>query len=342
MEVGKKNEVRRYFLWSLVVAAGFTALIAVLGPDLARFVKPEDQGSWWYYWQLANPTVWTRLSAWGLYALHQVFIWWIVARMIKEGNHPDNVSGLNKLALWGNLVFMGLHLVQTHVFYDGIAQDVPVWSSQWSVIIMLVIMIYLLIPRRGIVLGANLPLKSRMYGWIRKYHGFFISWALVYTFWFHPMEGDYGLLTGFFYMFLLFIQLSFAGTRLHTAIGWLTVLELTVGLHGPAISLQKHLAEGLGGSIFADTWPMFLFGFVGVFVFTGQFGFKLKTPLRIGIFVLYALFAALVYAFRGYDRLFEISFIPAALIGGAALLAVVANLLSGKSATVPIRRYKAD
>lgn len=332
-----KDEVRTWFRWSLAVAIAFSALIALLSHALQRFVKPEDQGSWWYYWQLAEPTFWTHFSAWALYVAHQVFTWVIVARMLKEGNHPDRMSSANRIALWGNLVFMGLHLIQTHVFYDGLAQDVPVWSSQWSVIIMLVIIIYLLIPRRGLVLGVRVPLKQKFYGWVRKYHGFYISWALVYTFWFHPMEGDYGLLTGFFYMFLLFMQLSFAGTRIHTAIGWLTVLELTVGLHGPAISLQKHLAEGGAGSIFADTWPMFLFGFVGVFVLTGQYGFRLGKAGRALVFATYAALAILVYSFRGFGRLFEISFIPVALIGGALALVGVGNLLSGKDARVPRR-----
>lgn len=332
MSEPKRNQVRTYLLGALVAAALFCLAIAALSPRLAAFAKPADQGSWWYYWQLAEPTGWTRLSAWALYILHQAFVWWIAARMLKEGGHPDSVSAANKIALWGNLVFMCLHLAQTHLFYDGLAQDVPVWSSQWSVIIMLVIMIYLLIPRRGILLGVRMPAGQRLYRWVRRYHGFYISWALVYTFWFHPMEGDYGLLTGFFYMFLLFIQLSFAGTRLHTAIGWLTVLELTVGIHGPAISLQKHLAEG-GGSLFTDTWPMFFFGFVAVFVFTGQFGFKLGKPARAAIFAAYAGLAALVYAFRGYGRLFEISFIPVALIGGAAALAVLGNLIGKDRAT---------
>ncbi len=340
MEERKHDEVRRYFIWSLLAALGFSALIASLSPALARFAKPEDQGSWWYYWQLAEPGFWSRASAWSLYLAHQAFVWLLAWRMLKEGNHPDRMGRANKLALWGNLAFMGLHLAQTHLFYDGLAQDVPVWSSQWSVIIMLVIVIYLLIPRRGIALGLPLGLKSRAYGWIRRYHGYYISWALVYTFWFHPMEGDYGLLTGFFYMFLLFMQLSFAGTRLHVSLGWLAVLELTVGLHGPAIALQKFLAENTGASIFTDIWPMFLFGFAGVFVFTGQFGFRLKPAARAAVFGAYAGLAALVYAFRGYDRLFELSFIPVALIGGAAALAVAANLLSGKSGAVPDRRQR--
>lgn len=338
MKPATRDEVSLHFRWALLVAFAFTALIAILSPRLAHFVKPEDQGPAWYYWQLAEPTLWSRLSSWGLYLLHQIGIWVLVALMLKEKHHPDTLSRLNKIALWGNLAFMFLHLVQTHLFYDGTAQDVPVWSSQWSVIFMLVIIIYLLIPRRGIVLGQNMPLKRKFYLWIRKYHGYYIGWALVYTFWFHPMEGDYGLLTGFFYMFLLFIQLSFAGTRLHVAIGWLTVLELVVGIHGPAIAIQKFLAEQPVSAIFQDIWPMFFFGFLAVFVFTGQYGFKLPRSTRALIFAGYAALAALVYSFRGYNRLFEIMFIPIALIGGAALMAAVGNLLSGKDTAIPLRR----
>ncbi|MCX8012858.1 MAG: hypothetical protein N3A02_01035, partial [Rectinema sp.] len=120
-----KDEVRTWFRWSLLVAFAFSALIALLSPALQRFVKPEDRGAWWYYWQLAEPTFWTRFSAWALYLAHQVFTWVIVARMLKEGNHPNRMSSANRIALWGNLAFMGLHLIQTHVFYDGLAQDVP-------------------------------------------------------------------------------------------------------------------------------------------------------------------------------------------------------------------------
>lgn len=336
----KNDEVNLYFRWSLCIAFLFSALIALLSPRLTQFIKPADQGSWWYYWQLAEPTIWSRASAWGLYVLHQLSIWVMVTLMIREGNHPDRFNRINKIALWSNLVFMILHLLQTHLFYDGIAQDVPVWSSQWSVILMLVIIIYLLIPRRGIVFGLDMPLKRRIYLMIRKYHGYYISWALVYTFWFHPMEGDYGILTGFFYMFLLFIQLSFAGTRLHVAIGWLTVLELVVGIHGPAIALQKFLAEQPLSEVFKNSWPMFFFGFLAVFVFTGQYGFKLFRPMRALVFISYGVVGALVYYFRGYNRIFEILFIPTALIGGAALLAVLGNLFSGKDERIPLRRQR--
>lgn len=43
-----------------------------------------------------------------------------------------------------------LHLVQTWLWYDGLAQDVPIWSSQGSVIVMLVLILFLEMPRRGL------------------------------------------------------------------------------------------------------------------------------------------------------------------------------------------------
>ena len=319
------------FAVSIAAAAAFTLLIGLLSPRLATaFLIGPDQGPWWYYWQLAEPTFLSRLTSWGSYALHQAFVWVVVFLMMRETPHPDRVTRINLIALWGNLAFMALHLFQTHLFYDGIAQDVPVWSSQWSVIFMLVIMIVLLIPRRGIILGMRMPVHARFMAAMRKYHGVYISWALVYTFWFHPMVGDYGLLTGFFYMFLLFIQLSFAGTKLHRALGWIAVLELTVGIHGPAIAIQKMLSGGEGSGGGTGVWPMFAFGFLATFVLTGQFGFKMKSWARAATFTGFALAAAAVYAFRGYARLYEIAFIPAALIGGAALLTLVGNLSAGK------------
>jgi hypothetical protein len=42
------------------------AVIVALGPysDASMFVP--DKGDFWYYWQLAEPTFWTRFSAWPL------------------------------------------------------------------------------------------------------------------------------------------------------------------------------------------------------------------------------------------------------------------------------------
>jgi len=324
-----RSKLDTYFGLSIAGAFVITMLIALLAPSLARFYPlPDDHGAAWYFWQLAEPTLWTRIAVWGLYALHQLSLWYLAFRFRKEGDHPDTLSKLNIAALAVNGLFVLAHIAQTQLFYDGLAQDVPVWSSQFSVIIMLIIMIYSLAPRRGLILGQKRKFKAKAQAWVRSWHGFYISWAICYTFWFHPTEGDYGLLTGFFYMFLLFVQFSFARTRWHVSIGWLTILETMVALHGPAIAIQKALSGNEGDVAGPGIWIMFATGFLFMLVFTGQYGFKLKPYIRAGIFAAYAALVIGLFAWRGFDRIYEVSFIPVALYGGAVALAIVAGIVA--------------
>ncbi len=313
-----RNAVRALFWTAIATSAALTLAIYLLGFRLAEVPHLPDQGPAWYFWKLPQATFWSRFTSWGFYALHQISVWIIAFFAFKEKAHANKVTRVNSIALLVNLFFVLLHLIQTHVWYDGIAQDVPIWSSQYSVIVMLVIILYMLIPRRGIFLGKKVPLKDRALGLVKKYHGFYISWALVYTFWFHPMENGFGILAGFFYMFLLLTQLSFVNTRIHVHMGWIIILEVMVGFHGPAIAIMNG----------ASFWPMFAFGFLFMFVFTQQYGFKLKLPLRLLVFVLFVAGLVAAYYFRGYGKLYEVLFIPSALYGGTFALGLVMWLLS--------------
>ncbi len=321
------NSVRKAFIWSIVGAAALTALIALASPALARFYPLlPDKGASWYFWKLPAATLASRLSAWGFYLAHQVTLWVLVYKFSKEKPHMDTLSRLNIAALVINVVFILLHMLQTQLFYDGLAQDVPVWSSQGSVIVMLVIMLYMMIPRRGFIAAWKPRLQQKSLEWVRSWHAYYIAWALCYTFWFHPTEGDFGLLSGFFYMFLLLIQLSFANTKLHFNLAWLALLELTVGLHGPAIAIQKAIGGSERDQTGPGIWIMFASGFLFMFVFTGQFGLKLKKPMRMVVFAAYAALLASLYAWRGFGKLYEIAFIPIALYGGTVALALVAAI----------------
>jgi hypothetical protein len=323
MTLKKRGEVQAWFWAGLATSALLTALIALLGPRLrTAFVLPPDQGSWFYAWQLAHPTFWSRFTAWTFYGLHQVTIWVLVALAMREKDHPDRVSRINVAFFLANLAFSLLHVLQTHLWYDGLAQDVPIWSSQYSVIVMLVLMLFMMIPERGIFLGRKVPLPAAALRFVRRWHGLYISWALVYTFWFHPTEGVPAILTGFFYMFLLFTQLGVANTRAHYVVGWVTILELLVGLHGPAIALINT----------NNGWPMFLFGFLFMFVFTQQFGLKLPAWARALVFAAYAAAVVYVYGFlfaeeKGLRSAYQVLFIPAALYGGAFALVGLSWLL---------------
>jgi hypothetical protein len=324
------GQARRAFAWGIAASIALTALIAALGPRLASVAHLPDKGAAWYYWQSdpATRTFWTRATPWIGYGLHQLAIWLVVVLMMREKPHAGRISKLNAAALAINGLFILLHILQTHLWYDGTAQAVPVWSSQLSVIVMLVIILYQATPMRGLFLGKKLKWNRDALAWSYKWHGLYISWALVYTFWFHPAEGQYGLLIGFFYMFLLLLQLSLANTEVHLSLPWIAILELMVGLHGPLIAVQKMLSGNEGEAAGAGIWIMFAAGFLFMFAFTGQYSFKLPKWARAAIIAAYAALVGILYAWRGLGKLYEIAFIPAALYGGTFALAALARLAS--------------
>ena len=293
----------------------------LLGPRLLSIPHLPDKGAHWYYWQLPESESASRISAWTGYALHQLFIFIVIFRARKTANSSQReLRKFNIAALTGNLVFVLLHLLQTHIWYDGLAQDVPIWTSQGSVIVMLVMMLVMLTPRRGFILGKKINLPSRGMKFMYAFHGIYISWALVYTFWFHPMEGRYGLLSGFFYMFLLFIQLSMFNTKFHLNMKWLVLLESLVAVHGTLITIQKA----------NPIWPMFLSGFLFMIAFTYIYGFTKNRGIRISIMLLYIAAVVLMYYFRGFEQIYEVSFIPLALYGGGIVLILLLKLFGRK------------
>ena len=326
-----KSRLNYIFIFAVALGAVLVILTWLLGGRLEEIPHLPDEGAHWYYWQLAEPRAATRASAWAGYAFHQIFIWAVLFRARKEKVHPEAASRYNIAVLLINLAFILLHLLQTHIWYDGLAQDVPIWTSQGSVIVMLVLMLVMLTPRRGFILGKKISLPAKSMQFLNKVHGPFISWALVYTFWFHPMEGSYGLLSGFFYMFLLFIQLGMFRTRIHYNIRWLVLLETLVAVHGTLITLEKQ----------NPIWPMFLSGFLFMFAFTYVFGLTGKTILRIITVILYVISVVLMYYFRGFGKLYEVSFIPTALYGGGIALILLLRIF-GKGKAEEKNNYEKE
>ncbi|WP_205215174.1 hypothetical protein [Amycolatopsis albispora] len=289
-------------LWGVVAAAVLTGLVWVFGQGLAVTLLP-DQGASWYYWKLPDPTFWTRASAWLGYAAHQLVSWWLIfyaqrhVRRYTTGLHPVNV-----VALAANLGFIALHEVQTRVFYDGLAQDVSIFSSQGSVVLLLIVVLLMENRRRGLFFGRRAPLSAEVVRFARKYHGYLFSWAAIYTFWYHPMETTSGHLIGFFYMFLLLFQGSIFFTRAHTNRWWTLALELMVAVHGTLVAVMNSGPDGM--------WPMFLFGFLGVFVVTQMHGLGLGLRTRWTIGLGYLAAAVVVYGSRSLGGLHEIVRIP--------------------------------
>lgn len=249
----------------------------------------------WYEWQLAAPTWMSRVTAWGGYALHQVAIWALIWRAQHANyTYTSEPKPLNILAFSLTALFIGLHYAQSAFFYDGLAQDVPEWTSQWSVILLLLLVILMENRRRGIAFGRQWPGFIREAGDVaRRYHGYYFSWAAIYTFWYHPMLATPGHLVGFFYMFLLLTQSCLFFTRAHLNRWWTLSLELMVLFHGVTVAWMQ-------GS---ESWAMFAFGLAGIFVVTQSYGLGLSRFARIAIGVAYVCAIAAFYGTAGWDRL---------------------------------------
>ncbi|MEJ2601536.1 MAG: hypothetical protein P8Z00_24650 [Anaerolineales bacterium] len=284
-------------LFSLV----FTAVIWLAGSRLATIPHLPDQGAAWYYWKLPEPDLWARITSWGFYLLHQVISWGLILyaqRRVRK--YTTGLQRINVIALAVNAVFILLHLVQTHLWYDGLAQDVSIWSSQASVIVLLVWVLLMENSRRGLFFGKKAPISKEIMRFARQYHGYFFSWAIIYTFWFHPMEPTSGHLIGFFYMFLLMLQGSLFYTRVHLNRVWTTVLEVLVLFHGALVAVMN--ANNL--------WPMFAFGFAGIFVITQMHGLKLPLWVRGVILSVYIGLAIWVYGQQDITQIHQVTWIP--------------------------------
>ncbi len=298
---GWSREARLALLGGVLFSAAFTGLIAWAGQWLDHSTFIPDQGASWYFWQLPNPNVWTRATAWGLYTMHQLAIWGLVYyAQTRVGRYTAGLHKVNGIALGVNALFIGLHFAQTHVWYDGLAQDVSIWSSQGSVILLLVMILLMENRRRGLFWGKPAPIPDETVDFVRRYHGYVFAWAIVYTFWYHPMVATQGHLVGFFYMFLLMLQGSLFLTRIHVTPWWTTLQEVLVLFHGTLVAMMQ-------GN---DLWPMFAFGFGGIFVITQMHGLKWPGWARWATLALYVGGALVVYSQLGWGRLNEVIRIP--------------------------------
>ncbi len=309
----------------IAFAAVFTFIIWALGDRLVVFAKPVDQGPAWYYWKLADPTIITRLIAWGSYALHQIVSWGLIyyaqtrVKTYTKGLHPVNL-----VALGFNALMIAWHVAQSQLTYDGLAQDVSIFSSQGSVIIMLVWILVMENRRRGMFFGKRLPIGKSIIDAAKRYHGYVFSWAVIYTFWYHPAENTQGHLIGFFYMFLLMLQGSLFLTRLHVNRWWMVVQEVSVLFHGTLVALQQS-----GPTITGGIWPMFLFGFAGILIVTQIHGLGLKRSTTRAIAIGFVVVTVAFYGFRGFGQLNEVIRIPAIEYLAAVILALLIGAVVG-------------
>ena len=296
--------LRRAFFLSLVAAVLATASLLTLRPFISDIAFAPDQGFHWYYWKRPDPDFWSRASMWGGYISHQLFLWgaiWWARKNRDRWRDRSGIHPINWIILAGTAGFVALHYVQTAIFYDGLGQDLSAATSQASVILLLVIVLLLEAPRRGLFLGAGKSWFAPIRQTLISTHGYYFAWATTFTFWYHPMELTGGHLLGFLYTFLLFIQAAFIFTRVHTNKYWTFVLEISVLIHGVTVAL-------VAGQEF---WPMFAFGFLFLVVMTQMHGLGLSRGTRWVIAAASIAAMLWVYSDRGWDKINEVIRIPA-------------------------------
>jgi hypothetical protein len=308
--------------WGLAGCAAFFGLILLAGPYDTGVNLAPDKGNWWYYWQRSDATVWSRLSAWLPYSVHQISIWYLIAKARDE--RPAYINGLhrhNVIALVINGFFMVLHVVQTRLFYDGLAQDTPEYTSFGSVALMLMMILVMENRRRGMIFGKPLPLMQTAGDTLRRYHGYFFAWAIIYTFWYHPVELTEGHLAGYLYMSFLILQSSLFFTRFHVNRKWTAFLEFTWAVHGAIV------AGFIMNSGEVQFWSMFLFGGMAMFLITQLHGMGLSVRARL--LVALPILAVMVAFYSQYPQYaLGPTRQPMVLYLGAVIIALVVYLLT--------------
>ena len=291
MQVESANPLRYYLVPGVLVSIVLTVVIALTATNLSGFqIVGQTEIPFYYPWQLAEPSAIARLTAWAGYLIHNLLAWVIIYFAQREKPwFRNHLRWFNWAMIGTHLVFVILHIVQTQLFYDGLAQDVPEVTAQGSVALMLIIIILFETPRRGLIFGNKFRFRQGFIQIARKYHGYFFAWATIYTFWYHPTEGTWGHLMGFLYMFMLFVQSALIFNRSHLNRWWTFTLEVFVVIHGTVVAVLQ--GNGL--------WPMFAFGFGAMVVLTQMYGLGLNTWTKRGLAVGFILMVLAYYALFG-------------------------------------------
>ncbi|MHA1931711.1 MAG: hypothetical protein ACW96X_04170 [Promethearchaeota archaeon] len=299
-------------------------------PALNPDTGPED-----YYWKLNVRDTLTMIITWTFYAAHQISVWIVIYWAHKNYREKNlNRKKILKYIMVMSAILIGftvLHLLQTQIWYDGLAQDVAIITSQGSVIVMLSILLVMQNSRRGLFFGRkeNRLMRPEVTKTFMTSHQIIFSWALVYTFWFHPMDSSPALLSGFFFMGLLFIQMTLAYTRIHLNKWWVLAVESYVVIHATIVAI----AQWIDFDADPPMWPMFLLGFLAMLVFTYIHGLGLKNWLRWSIVAAYFVLLIFMYIPQpfGFGReityfvRFEFLWIPIILFLIAFIAAALAH-----------------
>ncbi|KAI8085870.1 uncharacterized protein B0P05DRAFT_534038 [Gilbertella persicaria] len=258
-----------------------------------------------YPWRQVNPSQLGEWIAWTFYLVHQVSQWLILARVQlskqKQVRWSDDYQWWNWQMVYLNSFMAVYKIIHGHLFYDGLSLTVPEGVAQGSVVVILVFAIIMAIPYRGIIFGyGKKPASDPVIQFIRKYHGYGMSFGTVLNFHYHPVEGTMGHCFGFIYQCLLIWQSTNFLHRSHRNKTWVLFLEIWVFIHGTLTAL---IQPGIG-------WQIFSYGFMVMFLVNQVFQTRFSQN-RFGLSALYSLFFIWAYyGFRKDKGYYRATFIP--------------------------------
>lgn len=292
---------KKYFIISIILAFITACTAIILDPIISDVVLAPKTGSFDYLWKLNDRRTVIMVLVWFWFIIQIVGNVLIFNKRRKDSELKRNsFSKYNQQLLIFNGIMIIIHIIHSILFYDMFAQDFPSYTSQIAVIIMLVILLIMQSPSRGFILGYKLPNNAAI-NLLYKIHGPLFLLALTYTLWYHPFINTSGHIVGFFYMYLLFIQVGFTGTKIHYNRKWVAFLEAFVLFHGTSVAIFVQESS---------LWSMFFFGFLFIFIFSQLYSFTSNRKIIISLTLIYILGTIFYYANTNIINLNEVIRIP--------------------------------
>jgi len=215
-----------------------------------------------------------------------------------EMDYRPNIYAQRMFSL--NIGMILFKFTQSFFTYDGLANDVPEWTAQYSVMWWIFLALIIQMPKRGLLFGYIRSFDNPcgfgkdFVNFVRKQHGYAFSFGVTYNYWFHPIEGSPGFVLGYLYQFLMMLQSNFLLHPFHRNKFWTLILQ--VGIVPHAFFIAWYFANGSAGSVF-----QFPFGFAMLFITTFMHGFELSFWQKAGFTVAFFVVAVSTYLAVGRD-----------------------------------------
>ena len=206
-----------------------------------RFAVVGARGSN-YQFALASPTTVSFVLPWLCYLCHQLPHIWIVWRaVILQPGYSNQWRWFNWALFKLNLAAIVVKFIQTNTTYDGMSAHLPLAFGIGTVAGMLACVYTMRIPTRGLLFGfgSRIQCINEAARFMRKWHGLYISFALVNDFWYHPFEATAGHQLGILNDALLLWQSTLIYTHAHRNKFWTLALELLVLPHSACIAFTR-------------------------------------------------------------------------------------------------------